>query len=74
MRTPKQWLQQWLGVEAIAIRVAELDVELHSPAAPEGYTGNFYGVSVDEEVETSGFVYVERGDLEEIKKGYERSA
>lgn len=73
MRTPKKWLQDWLGITPLAVRVAEIDIKLH----PEPFPGGNIGVpTIGDASITSGETlsgYLERTNppIEEIKKGYE---
>lgn len=62
MRTPKKWLQDWLGITPLAVRVAEMDIE-EAKTGSAGYTAeHFYAIPMEEEQ-----AYI----TEEIKRGYE---
>lgn len=64
MQKLKQRFQQWLGIEAVATRLAELDLELHPPVFVQS------DEAVDIVPSINGFgTHDDAG----VKKGYERS-
>lgn len=70
MRTPKQWLQKWLGIEAIAIRVVRLEIGDINPN--ESIPIIFDEDNLPHQLDTPNGREVESRLTEVIKKGYDK--